>query len=169
MFSHVYGSWRSVQKEKFEKIFARLGSEFINTLESKLVIDIGAGSGYLEEFLQEKGIDTKNITALEPDRKMIKQNRGKAHFVLGKAEQLPFRENSFDAAFIFDAIHLFQDRNFIEVVKPEGMLILTIFFNDSNYYDKRKILHENLSDCVIVDEFSIATREKELVAVAKKK
>ncbi len=163
-FPAIYDSWDTLQREKFQQILEKLGKEFASDLKKKRILDIGAGAGYLEDFLAGKNIPAKNVIAIEPDRKMLKSTR---NFVLGKAEEMPFRKGSFDAAFILDAIHLLNFDG--ECLKKNGIIIVSLFCNDENTEEKRGMIAEKLKGFAIQTEFVTDTKEKEIVIVARKK
>jgi SAM-dependent methyltransferase len=164
MFSEIYDSWEAVQKEKFEMIFQVLGKDFPSCMKNKCILDLGAGSGFLEEFLESRGIGTKNIVCLEPDKIMIKHYK---NFVMGSGEKTPFKKNVFDIAFLFDVMHLVDCPDFSSL-KRGCLIIATIFYNDGNYSEKRARLLKKLSIFDILEEFSIDSKEKEFVVIARK-
>ncbi len=164
MFSHVYASWEELQREKFEKIFERLGDRFSMQLKGKTILDIGAGSGYLERFLAERGVRPGKIIAIEPDRSMIKT---KKNFVLSRAEEMPFKDSSFDFAFLFDVLHLVSSLDTTSL-KKGCIIVATMFCNDENYREKRALLEEKMGSFTILEEFVLDSKEKEIVAVAIK-
>ncbi len=163
MFSEIYGSWQVIQKEKFEMIFKALGDDFLKNLENKKILDIGAGSGFLGDFLSGTA---SNITAMDPDKVMVNAAKSKANFVLGNAEQMPFQQNTFDAAFCIDSIHLFDPD--ISVLKRDGLVVVSVFFNDGNYNEKRDMVISKLNGFEIQREFIVPSREKEFVVIARK-
>ncbi len=163
-FTDIYGSWEELQREKFEKIFGRLGEKFTTQLKTKRILDIGAGAGYLEKFLAERRVPIKNIVALEPDRKML---RATNNFILAKAEDMPFKEQSFDIAFIFDAMHLI-DKIDTSCLRDGAVIVVSLFCNDENLEEKRELAAGKIKGFNIENEFVIDTKEKELVIVAKR-
>lgn len=160
--TQIYSHWKGMQQEKFEKIFRHLGENFLAQLRRMRLIDIGAGAGYLEEFLVARGV--KNTVALEPDRKMLKQ---KKNFVIARAEDMPFRQGSFDAAFIVDAIHLMEPD--LSCLKRGGLLVAAMFCTDDSYEERRALLLGKLENFEVIREFTTDSREKEAVVVAKKR
>jgi len=162
-FPAIYGSWEDMQKEKFRMIFGKLGDNFIRSMKNKKILDIGAGAGYLGDFLAEKGIE--NIIALEPDRKMPGT---KNSFIHGKAEDMPFKPATFDFAFIIDTIHLAK-RIDASCLKKNGIVVVSLFCNDENIEEKREMMLEKINDFEMQTEFTTDTREKEIVIIARKK
>lgn len=71
--------------------------------EARTVLNVGAGTGSYEPVDRE-------VIALEPSRTMIEQRPpGSAPVVEGFAEQLPFEDDSFDAAMAIITIHHWND------------------------------------------------------------
>jgi ubiquinone/menaquinone biosynthesis C-methylase UbiE len=64
-----------------------------------LLLDIGAGTGKATQLFQEGA----ECIALDPAREMVKQFPGLK--VVGKAEELPFKSNSFDSVISLTALH----------------------------------------------------------------
>jgi SAM-dependent methyltransferase len=160
--SGIYGSWEEGQKEKISKIFSFLGGEFLQPFRGKTALDIGAGSGYLSEFLGKSGI---RVIAIEPDRTMIKN---KKDLLLARGEQMPFRRNSFDMLVAIDSIHLIKNEDFLDCLKPGGLVIASLFFNGENFEEKKGQIWGRLKNFEVQHAFSIMARESEVVVVAKK-
>jgi SAM-dependent methyltransferase len=72
--------------------------------DAKTVINVGAGAGNYEP-------DGRDITAVEPSIAMIRQRRARAAAVVqGRAEALPFADDSFDAAMAVLTVHHWTDQ-----------------------------------------------------------
>jgi SAM-dependent methyltransferase len=72
---------------------------------AKTVLNIGAGTGSYEPSDRE-------LTAVEPSEQMIRQRKVSATRVIrASAENLPFDDNSFDAAMAILTVHHWQDRS----------------------------------------------------------
>jgi len=161
-FSKIYKSWRNIQKEKYEKIFDSIKFE----LENKRILDIGSGSCYLEEFLSNKGI--RNIIALDIDRGMIEQRDIDIPLILADGNSLPFKDYVFDLIISIDSIHLIKKNDFSGILKKNGFVLFSIFFNKENYEEKKNLLKEKLKSFEIINEFEIKGRENEYFVLAKK-
>lgn len=74
----------------------RIIKEQLQLLGDARVLDVGAGTGIGHEIIPNTGID--------PAAKLIAQHPNKES-VVGPAEQLPFPDNSFDAAISVTALH----------------------------------------------------------------
>jgi SAM-dependent methyltransferase len=158
----VYGSWDRIQAEKFRRMKGRLHGEILEKLLQGQVLDIGCGSGFLQRELPGDYIGVDN------DEKMLRSSVVQFPRVLGDGNKLPFSDYSFDSIVSMDTMHLIRTKDFARVLRPGGLVLFTTFFNDENYEDRRKMLLEKLKDFVIVDEFTMDTKEKEYVVVATK-
>ncbi len=72
--------------------------------DARTVLNVGAGTGNYEPI-------DRQVTALEPSAEMIAQRLpGSAPVVQGHAEDLPFDDNSFDAAMAVLTVHHWSDQ-----------------------------------------------------------
>ncbi len=149
--SEIYESWRAAQSEKFAFLLERIPDFFSGT-----ILDVGCGKDFLKDYLKEKKID---CTIIGTD-----VNGGD---VIADANDLPFANESFDKIICIDSIHLFNN-DFQRILKKNGTIIVGIFFNDSSYEEKRKMLLKKLDGLKILNEFIFSGREKELFVVAVK-
>jgi len=134
-----------------------LASMFKNeSLNNKLVLDIGAGSGLVGEKLQEAGF--KNLHALEPSMKMLKIAKQKN--VYGKffscyvtADPIPTIEsNTYDTVvsggcFLPNHIKMEALQEFARVTKPGGFVVITIrdFEYEMNFMEEiSKLMKERV-------------------------
>jgi SAM-dependent methyltransferase len=88
------------------------------------VLNVGAGTGSYEPADRE-------VTALEPSREMIAQRPpGSAPVVQGFAEDLPFTDDSFDAAMALITVHHWSDlqAGLVEMVRvaKQRVIVLTL-------------------------------------------
>ncbi len=72
--------------------------------DAETIVNVGAGAGSYEPV-------GRRITAVEPSAKMIAQRpSGTAEIVQASAEDLPFEDNSFDAAMAVLTVHHWEDK-----------------------------------------------------------
>ncbi|HET6865067.1 MAG TPA: class I SAM-dependent methyltransferase [Solirubrobacteraceae bacterium] len=83
----------------------RIAAAIWNALgDARTVLNVGAGTGHYEP-------DDREVVALEPSPVMIAQRPpGTAPVVQGRAEALPFEDDSFDAVMAVLSDHHWQDR-----------------------------------------------------------
>lgn len=99
------------------------------------IADIGAGTGRYTELLVKVLKPLKSIPVLVDasfemlniGRSIIVENQ-KALFINSLAEQLPFKDETFDVIIVFNAIHHFNFQKFIRearrILKPKGFLFI---------------------------------------------
>ncbi len=148
--SYIYESWRETQYEKYAFLLERLPGFFNGN-----ILDIGCGDNFLKQYLQARNIDTEIIG--------VDINGGD---ITADAGNLPFPDECFEKIICVDALHLFNAD--IRVLKKGGLMLASIFFNDGNYEEKRRMLLDKLSNMKIMKEFIFDGREKELFVLARK-
>ncbi len=84
------------KEEQLNKV--KLVLEHLNIRDEK-VLDVGCGTAFYSDLF-------KNYTGLDNSREMIK---GQKNCIYGVAEDLPFRDKSFDIVISITAIHNFKD------------------------------------------------------------
>lgn len=97
------------------------------------ILDIGCGFGWYEKMAIENG--AKSITGIEPDKKNFRDAENiipKAKFVVAVAENLPFRDCSFDKVVMLEVLeHLPKGiehkaiKEAYRVLAPNGEFILS--------------------------------------------
>jgi SAM-dependent methyltransferase len=110
-----YSSVRRPEPRIAARIEAALG-------EARSVLNVGAGTGSYEPADRE-------VTALEPSQTMIAQRPpGSAPVVQGFAEDLPFEDDSFDAAMALITIHHWSDLEvgLAEMVRVASQRVLVL-------------------------------------------
>ena len=105
-----------------------------------LILDIGSGTGLSKSFFNK-------IILLEPEINLIKHSNGKG--VCGIAENLPFKDNSFDCIICITAIHHFHLNKAIDEIKriskKDTKYAFTIMKKSKDFYGIIKELHKNFS------------------------
>lgn len=95
------------------------------------VLDIGAGTGIMSEFAHECRADLQFV-AIDSAEGMLKFSAEYIQTHKAHAEALPFGAASFEAIFIGEALHHFQDvdksiQEMVRVLKSEGRLFIYDF------------------------------------------
>lgn len=89
------------------------------------VLYIGAGTGHVPEYIQEKtGANVARLDLVDLRTEDIK-DADKGEFIIGNARALPFADNSFDDICLFDIMHHTTNQDeiieeAIRVLKPGG-------------------------------------------------
>jgi demethylmenaquinone methyltransferase / 2-methoxy-6-polyprenyl-1,4-benzoquinol methylase len=95
------------------------------------LLDVACGTGLVATAAQKILGSAENITCLDPSEGMLAVARKKlaAHFVVGRAEELPFADNSFDFLTMGYALrHVLSleqaFREYRRVLRPGGKLLI---------------------------------------------
>jgi ubiquinone/menaquinone biosynthesis C-methylase UbiE len=116
--------------------------------KNEKVLDIGAGSGYIAEILSKKA----DLTLL--DIKDYNQTRLPLKLYDGK--NIPFKDNSFDAALILTVLHYAPEtEKFLKEVKRVSRKIIII---DDVYKTKFGKFAINLNDAIISNTVGVFTK-----------
>lgn len=99
------------------------------------VLDLGCGNGRYFDWFKEKEVDYFGVDNSEKLIQNAKEKNPKAKFVYADAFELPFAGNSFDKVYCIAVLHHIPSKKlrmkFLEqikkVLKPEGILILTVW------------------------------------------
>ncbi len=94
--------------------------------KQELWCDVGAGSGFFSELLQDKLL---NAEIIQLDKKIRKNKR--RLFIRGDATKLPFRPLAFDGVLCSQMLHYFPSesrqnitRQISDIITPEGTFII---------------------------------------------
>ncbi len=120
-----------------------------------LILDIGAGTGYSKLFFD-------NIVLLDPTFDMIKKVNG--FKVVGQAEFLPFKDNSFDAIIAVTSLHHTDIDKTIKEIKRIAKDNCSFAFSLLKSSSKTKKIKERLKK-----EFSLIgiQEKKDLIFVSR--
>lgn len=112
----------------------RVGYELLNLSQNDVFLDVGCAWGYIEKKLVDAGM--KNIYGIDVREGAIKKANKEvndAHFTLGSATKLPFKDEVFDKVSLFDVIEHIPvggDMTAIveanRVLKKNGILVVTV-------------------------------------------
>ena len=126
-----------------------------NLVPKGLLLDVGAGTGSTTALFQKEA----ECIALDPSKEMLKGFQGMK--VVAKAEQLPFKENSFDTVISITALHhadLKQAKKEIERVSKNDVGIAISFFKRGKNFALAKALFKG---------FQQIDAEKDLIFVRR--
>lgn len=101
-------------------------------IKGRRILDVGCWTGQLEKLAIKSA---KHITGLDPNPTAIafaRKNNPDAEFIIGKAQRLPFAENTFETVIFSEVIeHLPKNTEkealdeIHRVLQPKGSLVLT--------------------------------------------
>jgi ubiquinone/menaquinone biosynthesis C-methylase UbiE len=107
-----YNKWHSkVISEYYDRKFYQWLKKQANLLPNEIVLDVGCGKGDWLNFLEltnlyRVGVDISSVALRYARRKGISAN---IDYVLADAENLPFRESSFDKVFCLGSLEHFAN------------------------------------------------------------
>jgi len=92
-----------------------------------LILDAGCGCFHLSDNLKKYGKKITNIDIFIPDVAETKRN----NFLLASAENLPFKDNSFDFIYCWSVLQFIKDdtgtiNEFHRILKPGGNLVFSV-------------------------------------------
>lgn len=110
-------------KEKEEFLLKEVGKD-------KVVLDIACNDGYFGSLLIERGNTVHGVDIASDNLKIAAKKGIKVKYVNVETEDLPYKDNTFDAVFLGDIIeHIFDTDRFLRecrrVLKKKGKLIIT--------------------------------------------
>jgi ubiquinone/menaquinone biosynthesis C-methylase UbiE len=107
---------------------SKLLLEFVEGADGN-ILEVGCGTGH---WLGELAGHTIHAIGIDPSRGMLEEaarSRTSASIVQGRAEMLPWADNSFDRLFCVNSFHHFQDKEgFVSeaarVLRPGGRIVI---------------------------------------------
>ena len=131
----IYADWRaSTLGAITESLEQGLVLELAGPLSGKAVLDVGCGDGTLTTEFHRKGASF--VVGCDPDPHMIAKatartmaGRDAMSYLLGRAEHLPFRDQSFDVVTAITVLCFVEHRSrameeMARVLKPGGRLLV---------------------------------------------
>jgi ubiquinone/menaquinone biosynthesis C-methylase UbiE len=148
----------SCRKEFWQKVFQRELEYLIEHLEGcRDVLSVGCGPAIIEADLAERGF---RVVGLDVSREALACAPDSIRKVVGRAEDMNFRESSFDAAIFVASLQFIEDykkaiRKTARALRPNGRLIVMLLNPDSAFFKERirkadsyvrKVRHINLNE-----------------------
>jgi demethylmenaquinone methyltransferase/2-methoxy-6-polyprenyl-1,4-benzoquinol methylase len=141
--------YNDIQKRKYLEVFSKFEIK-----ETDIVIDIGAGTGLLIDFLRDI---KENIFCCDLSLNMLKEGKKKHQhnqFICADSENLPFRNSCADLVTSFTVFQNLPNpkealRQIISMMKPKGTLILTVL--------KKKYKDDDLRELIVQTNLRINT------------
>lgn len=176
VYDYFFGSDTRYVRQMRERIVGRLGLK-----KGNRVLEVGVGTGANLPFIHEKtgsggtisGVDISD-GMLDRCRKNIRKWKIKADIRFGKAEKLPYPDDSFDAVLGFGAINFLADKRkaileMVRVAKPGARIVMgdECFPFIGTPESALKLLPENVEDVnqgiekVLVPFWIIGFKKKE--------
>src|SRR3989344_3665566 len=126
------------KKEQLNKL--RTISKILKVKENDKLLDIGAGTGISTNYFKCK------TYGIEPSLNMIKN--GKGNLIQARAENIPFKSNTFDIVIAITSFHNFGNFNqaikeIKRVAKPNARIIITVMKKSIKFKEIKRLLLKN--------------------------
>lgn len=128
--------YKEEQLNKLNIIKSNIPKDYIR--KDHLLLDVGCGTGISAEFFD------CNSVGIDPCLEMLEQGN-KAFYFQAKAENIPFKDKSFDAVISITAVHNFKDiKKGLEEIKrvSRDRIILSILRKSKNFLIIKKLVKE---------------------------
>lgn len=122
--------FRAFQREKYAAMLGRDAA-----LSRGRWLDLGCGTGLLEEYLTERGLGTNPIVGVDFSCAMLERARMRGiHATRGGLDALPFRDAAFGIVFAFTVFRILPDlaaeqraiADVARVLERGGLFVLTV-------------------------------------------
>lgn len=162
---------QSCRTEFWQKVFQTEIDYLLRRLEGcSDVLSVGCGPAMIESALSERGFC---VTGLDISREALACAPDTIREIIGRAEDMSFRESTFDAAIFVASMQFIEDyrkaiENTAHVLRPTGRIIVMLLNPQSVFFKEkvanpdsyvRKIKHTNLKEIesAIAEHFHIQT------------
>jgi ubiquinone/menaquinone biosynthesis C-methylase UbiE len=131
------------------------------------ILDVGMGTGLFEDYLRGQGRQV-DVNGIEIDARMMAEAKKKGYNVsAGTAEELPFKDSSFDFVVCLDTIHLVRDKEkavaeMLRVLKPDKHLLVSHFCNAFTKNDVIKAMESLANNLNVIDKKLVGHSDSEL-------
>ncbi len=105
------------------------------------MLDVGCGIGAMEQYLAD--LDITGVDVSQVFLKEARRRNPEKKFVRAKADELPFRDSSFDAVISITTLEFLENltdviREISRVLKPSGKIVVLMLNPHSDYVKKHK-------------------------------
>lgn len=132
-FEKVANEWDNMQQNFFSDSSRNKAFEIANIQCGDIIVDVGAGTGYITEGLIQKGV---KVIAVDQSPSMLKEMQRKfpdtdnIEYRVGDAENLPINDSDVNAAFANMYLHHVDNpekaiKEMSRILKKGGKLIIT--------------------------------------------
>jgi ubiquinone/menaquinone biosynthesis C-methylase UbiE len=138
--------YSSEQLKKLEII-----RKLLDIKQSHKLLDVGCGTGISTGYFSQKC----HVTGIDPCKELLAQT--KQNCIQGKAENLPFEDNSFDIVISVTSIHNFDSfekgiKEMKRVLNKNGQLVVSVMKRSSKLDDIEEELKNTFSGIKTIEE-----------------
>ncbi|MHA1667671.1 MAG: class I SAM-dependent methyltransferase [Candidatus Heimdallarchaeaceae archaeon] len=157
--------YEKIQLQKYIEVF-----EKIDITDSHIILDLGGGTGLLEQFL---GVNATKIFNCDLSFRMLqigKKKQKNSSFILADSELLPFKEEAFETITSFSMIQNVETPTQVvkqckKVLKSGGVMIFTALKKKFNPDEIQKVfLKEEMSIelfwSLSIEDYAIIAKKK---------
>ena len=140
------------KEEQLKKL--KIIKENLEINNSDKLLDVGCGTGFSLDYFD---CDCQGI---DPSKEMAKNNK---KIIIGKAENLPFKDNSYDIVISVTAIHNFDDIEAgLKEIKRVGKdkFVFSVLKKSKSFEKIKKLLYETFNVKKEIEE------EKDIVFIS---
>jgi SAM-dependent methyltransferase len=113
----------------------------------KRVLDVGCGSGIWTDFLSRRGFKVVGIDFVGEFIKQAQKEK-KGRFILGKAEEIPFNDKSFDTVLLINLLEHVDDdlRVLKEAARVGKRILINVPQETPSFLVKRGVVYKHYLD-----------------------
>jgi ubiquinone/menaquinone biosynthesis C-methylase UbiE len=147
-YSKIAKGYNSLHgEEQLNKL--KIIAKILKVTKETSLLDVGCGTGISTYYFD------CDCTGLDPCKELIEQNPSK--LILGRAEELPFENDSFDVVISVTAIHNFEDyrkglEEMYRVSKNGGQVALSILRKANDFEKISSLINEIFGEVQQIEE-----------------
>ncbi|MFK8057283.1 MAG: class I SAM-dependent methyltransferase [Saprospiraceae bacterium] len=136
IWGQIPENWATIQEITGESVYQHL-CKFIDFTPCNKLLDVGSGSGYFSNLMEEDGL---TVTGIDTNTRLVelaKKRTSEVEFLTGEMEDLPFPDNTFDTVCAFNAIQYAESPECVileckRVLKAKGKLFFMIWGDEKD-------------------------------------
>jgi len=126
--------------KSYDELYGKEQEEKLKIIKEKInprgkILDVGSGTGLSKKYFED-------VTCVDPSEKLLDKEDIKA-----KAENLPFKDNSFDWVICITSVHHFKLEKALKEIKrvSKGNYIFTILKKSPRFKEIKSYLEKNFN------------------------
>jgi len=167
---------RWLQKNVEFKTFQEFLDKHELSLEGKVVLDAGCGSGYSTKLIQQfSPAELIGFDLMPSQIAIAKRKYSDLDFFVGNVLNTQLDSNKFDAAFVFGILHHIPEwkdaiKELYRILKPEGVLLVEDFNKDASHFFATYMKFDHPAEAYFTwDEFTQHLKESGFAILEQKR